>query len=348
MSVLDKMKQQAPEMWAECAPEIAQRVAFSKSGQYLPLQRIQSDTDRFNELMCQRWHGAFNAYQVALNYCRHEGVSLYNQEKDEAHRNSDFKFRAVSTLHANSCVAAHAVLLLLQAGLAQEALNKWRSMFEFSCFAVLLRKGDQELAERYILHAHVEDAKMLELEEAELQQNEKSYNKSTYDSCYERRDELIEKYGKSYNTPYGWAVDATQNKSPQIKDIVRAAGFYQYMSEHKAASMSLHGSFDAIYNISTPPSLHMKLWGPSSYGIAQAAEQSLLMLLLSTVDFLNLRSSRDVFVAMEVIEALIVRAQDMFASIEKQIMQLGELNSFGEKHPSPPSGEGPDSKAELD
>lgn len=276
--------------------------------------------------MYNRWHEAFDAYEIALNYCRFVGLSLYNKEKDEAYKNHDFKFRALSVLHANACIAAHSILLLLQHGFAQEALNKWRSMFEMSCFALLIQRGDQDLAERFVLHAHIEDAKMMELEEAELKASGQPYDEELFHSVYAQRDVLLAKYGNSYNGPYGWAVAVTKNKSPKITDIVAVAGFNQYLSQHKTASISLHGSFNTTYNISTPPSVPTRLWGPSSHGVAHAGELALLMLMLCTVNFQNLRQSRETYIAMEVMGSLVRRAQNLFASIEEQTTREDNQN----------------------
>lgn len=130
-------------------------------------------------------------------------------------------------------------------------MARWRSLHEVATVAQFLSgnaDGDDALAERYLLHVHVEEwnaAREYAKHCAKL--GLEPLTPEEYAARKEAFDELIGRFGKPYGTQYGWAAAKLGMKHPKIADIEAAVGLEYLRPHYRVASHSVHANPRGIF-----------------------------------------------------------------------------------------------------
>lgn len=145
------------------------------------------------------------------------------------------KLRTLHDLLMRTVQVGREVELLLLAGFPDGALARWRSMHELNVVATVLACEDSSASERYAHH----EAVMAERDVRHLiaageggrrtrrQRRRRREVVARHESLVRRRDELLERYGREFARPYGWAADITSRKlgvkDPKFTHLERLA-----------------------------------------------------------------------------------------------------------------------------
>jgi hypothetical protein len=110
-------------------------------------------------------------------------------------------------LHVRACQVTHEIIVLLENGLADGAMARWRTLHEITIVAAIIAKFGDEIAERYVhyqivesfgaIKAYERDHKALGYKAPSKRQSEKT-----------RKDykAIIVRFGKTFGEEYGWAA----------------------------------------------------------------------------------------------------------------------------------------------
>lgn len=177
----------------------------------------------------------------------------------------------------------------MRAGYADGAAARWRTLHEIAVTGSFLVEHGEDAAERYLAHFPCEQLK-----------GARAYNEHARALGYRRLDRrhirrlecqvnvLAQRYGKPFPADYGWAAHGLQRGRVTFAAIEEAVKlpfmrpFYRLASEQVHASS--RGSFVRGGVIGQAlPSVQV-LAGPSNYGFADPAINSVRALMLATAN----------------------------------------------------------------
>jgi hypothetical protein len=229
------------------------------------------DAAGFKERLHQRWGKGIELLRMLLTMSRETAGEELKRYHQATPAEVDIKFMLLVRLHARACQVTEEIICLLEGGLAEGAMARWRTLHEIAVVSAVLADGDRDLAERFILHETVEDWD-------QLKERRQAWPTKAPSKAHARResdlkaqyDALIAKYEKPFGSPYGWAAGYLNNKKPTFKDLQRQAKKAIERSHYKLASFNVHaGASGTLNRLSGMGESRHLLAGRSNAGLAE-------------------------------------------------------------------------------
>lgn len=161
------------------------------------------------------------------------------------------KREALLILHMRACQTTLEILTLIENGLPDGAYARWRTLYEITVVAFFVSRFGDEAAERYMEHDVVSARESLV--------NEFKFSGEQYDPMLLEGEAkeiegdfvaVVQKFGKSFAGPYGWAADSLGKKSPRFQDLEEAVDWGALPPEYKWSSFKVHaGSAGALRSL---------------------------------------------------------------------------------------------------
>lgn len=284
-------------------------VAVAKILELLPeaaLKTSEAATDRMFKVLCERWPveyaiqlGEFVEFKgrleerwgeglgylrMLLTCCREAGqetLKRHNKSKSKRHMHRRW---VLVRLHARACQVTDEIICLLENGFADGAMARWRTLYELSVVAALIADGDEDLAERYILHDAVElkrqadeyDATQVPLGFTPISKRKRVAIELQYKI-------VLDRFEPTFAYPYGWAALHLNRKKPTFKELQIAAGRASMSSYYKMASFNVHaGARSLFFNLGSLGDQDILPAGRSNAGLVDPGEQTAQTLALIT------------------------------------------------------------------
>lgn len=222
-------------------------LATLKRGWQGELRRQRREGAGFERRLSRRWGEPLALLRMLLTIAQEYGASV-NQELRESSVPSPYLVEVLTRLHARACQVVHEILVLLVAGLADGAMARWRTLHEIAVIALFIGEHGEDLAERYVLHQHVESRRAARdyiacqerlgyepLEPSEIEAVEQLYAN------------LLGRFGHSFGTQYGWAAEQLGIKKPAFDRIERAAGIDHLRAHYRMASHNVHANPKGVF-----------------------------------------------------------------------------------------------------
>lgn len=285
---------------------------------------INKDTKGFEKRNYQRWKPAFVAIEALWQVSHEIGAALNNQERPKAAQTSDYQFEAVVSLHAKTHLVAREAIALMQAGFADGALARWRTMHELTCIALLLSQAPQRVAELYLLSFRFDAYKAAKL----------SHEFMPADSCEHFTAEEVEAigqdcerikahYGVNLGEEYEWARAVMPQGTPakkkvSFRDLEEAAGQTLMRPYYKWASQHNHGAYRpadkglGMVEAKSP----LMLTGQSNSGMVDPLQLVARTLAKVSEALFCVRSTFDTVVYRDVIDSLAYRVAPIATAAE--------------------------------
>lgn len=238
----------------------------------------------FKERMEERWGEGLSYLRMLLTCSRDIG-----QETLQRHNKSKSKQRVhrrwvLLRLHARACQVTDEIICLMENGFADGAMARWRTIHELFVVAALIADGDEDLAERYIIHDAVEVKRQVdEYEETQVPLGFAPIGKRMRKTIELRYQAVFDRFGKEFTYPYGWAAQHLGQKKPTFKDLQIAANRTSMNSHYKLASFNIHaGARSLFFNLSSMGDHDVVLAGRSNAGLVDPGERAAQSLALIT------------------------------------------------------------------
>lgn len=277
----------------EAIPEAA-RLAVDKASELLfkSLKRKweeehlaqQYEVQIFRDGLEARWGKGLDYLRMLLTCCREIGAQTlkrYNKSKSKRHA---LRRWVLVRLHARACQVADEIICLMENGFADGSMARWRTIHELCVVATLIADGDEDLAERYILHDAVEvkrqadeyEATQVPLGAAPISRRERNAIDREYQA-------ILGRYGPAFAHPYGWAANHMNLKKPTFKDLQSAADHAGMNSHYKLASFGVHASARSLFfNLSAIGDQQLLLAGRCNAGLEEPGMRMAQSLALIT------------------------------------------------------------------
>jgi len=148
-------------------------------------------------------------------------------------------------LHARACQTTLEILTLAEHGLADGAFARWRTLYEIAVVAFVIDRFGDSIAEKYLEHDIVSTKELVDIER---RYNPQAYSKKFVHAVQENFNYVIEKYGSSFSSPYGWAITETDRKRPTFQDIEKLVDWGSLSPNYKLSSQKVHAGAAGLLN----------------------------------------------------------------------------------------------------
>jgi hypothetical protein len=254
-----------------------------------------------------RWEKLFTYLELFIEIATEAGSNYNKRYRPEAVEKEDLKFDTICRLHAKGCLISREILALLKNGFPDGALSRWRALHEVKITAQFLQDNDEELTSRYVLFELIDCYKgAIQLNEHSERLSLKGFTSEEVDEFKENHDQLIDKYGKDYAKSYGWAHGYIKGHVT-FADIEKAVGQQHWRPYYKWASHNVHANIKSLTSSLGKSIEHdpVLLVGPSSYGMLDPFQQTVLSLNCLTATLLMSSTDIEDIACMKVLDIFV-------------------------------------------
>lgn len=234
------------------------------------------------------WGPAIDLLETLLHATIDVGQWFDERNRAQAVKTQDLRFEALIRLHARAAQVTWEILTLLKAGLADGAHSRWRTLHEVTVIASFIRQGDNDLAERYLLHHNI--TRWRSLPDHQAYADRLQTERFTHDEVANIETvhgELVSRFGRDYENDWGWAAVALGVRSPKFRQIERATDLDHWRPYVRMANHAVHaGSQGITFSLMTSDDDRKALAGPSNMGLADPAAGTALTLNIITCTLL--------------------------------------------------------------
>lgn len=258
---------------------------------------------KFRRRMRNQWGAAIDRLQMCLTVARELGTSANTALRTDQAEPPGHLGDVMTRLHARACQITEEVASLLASGFADGAIARWRTLHEIAVVASFLRESGEQLARRYTEHQVIE-----------------SYRAAVdYQACCERlgyepmsdeeveemagaREDLLQSYGREFDSAYGWAAEAVGKPRPTFRDIEEATGIDHYRAHYRMASHNIHANPKGVFfRLGLVKEARLLLAGPSDAGLAEPGQSTAISLMQVTAAVSLLRPDLDALIGLAVL-----------------------------------------------
>jgi len=244
----------------------------------------QNEISSFKERMEERWGEGLGYLRMLLTCSRDIGQDTLKRHNKSKSRQRIHRRWVLLRLHARACQITDEIVCLMENGFADGAMARWRTLHELSVVASLIADGDEDLAERYILHDAVEVKRQAdEYDATQVSLGFAPLGKRMRRTIELRYQTVLDRFGKEFTYPYGWAAKHLGHKKPTFKELQIAANRASMNSHYKLASFNIHaGARSLFFNLSSIGDQDVVLGGRSNAGLVDPGERAAQSLALIT------------------------------------------------------------------
>lgn len=294
-----------------------------------------AEMDGFKANLQARWGKGFDLLRMLIEMSRDQGTAFHRRASRSRSARHAHLNTALSHLHTRALQIASEIMTLMEGGLADGAMARWRTLHEVTCVATVLTDGGEELADRYLTHEIVEARKAL----------------GQYQGCHEalgyapfspreaakiERDyaAVIGRYGREFGGEYGWVATHLGISRPNFSQIEEAAGRAMMRSHYKMASHNVHAGAKGIaYRLGAFDRRFSGIAGATNVGFVEPGQNLGLSLLHFTMLLLPRRWTLDKIALLTVmvdiqgeIGPALARSEGSITRDERRIRKAREVS----------------------
>ena len=202
------------------------------------------------------------------------GEQLLEQLQLDRNNGRPVFLQQLARLYANACRVTDGICVLLAAGHADEAMGRWRTLFEHSVMARFLSQGDEDLARRYFQH-HVKASVRAQKDYRRYHQRlgVTAPDKEEEEEARKLLEDYKQRYGASFASDYGWAGNL------RFFDLAKDVGLDYLMPYYGMASYNVHADAKSLLTKLGVHESAIALPGPSLLGMATPGHCTAIALL---------------------------------------------------------------------
>lgn len=292
------------------------------------LQENNEEIEDFKRRVTNFWKEPLDLLDLLLIYSRQMGSKFNKEMSTIAEKENDYVFLALIRLHAKACLVSQEIAILMKHGYASGAHARWRSLHEIAVTALFIKEHGNEVAERYLNYRHIESyyamrqykehAKKLHYEPLEEEEEENTTSVKNF---------FVEKYGRSFENPYGWASKELNKPRPNFADIEKSVGVDHMRPYYKMASNAVHADSKGTFfnvGISKSEEEEILLAGPSDSGLADPGSCTAVSMNLINSTLITSRPTVENLILLNATAMLVNEINDAFLEAHKFIEEQTE------------------------
>ena len=303
------------------AAEILSNELKSKSARMLKeRQRINRS---FEKRLIKRWAKPIDILEMFYVIAFEVGEEFNREYREEAAKNNDYLFDALTRIHARACQVCFEIITLLKNGLADGAHARWRTLHELAIISFFIEEHGQEIAKRFLDYEAVENYR-------DAVEHQKHCNALGYEPLSSKEFKEIEndyfstcrKHGKKFNKNYGW-IPKNMLSERKFKEIEKSLKIDKFHYFYTLASHNIHAGAKSLkfrlglFQDSSKSDL--LLAGPSNYGLADPGQGAAISLNQVTFCLLASKPSMERLTTMTTMHKIVNEICEAFVEVQFQI-----------------------------
>lgn len=202
---------------------------------------------QFRENLLLRWQDAFDTLRMIYTISVEIGGDLVKSRRRSKGKKHRVLNDTLVRLHARACQVTFEIVTLMENGLADGAMARWRTLHEIVVVAELLAEHGEELAIRYRAHELVEAKRAMDrFVQYHQQLGYAPPSKRDVAETDREYQAVLKLYGHGFGSEYGWAAEHLKIKKPRMVDLEAACGQAAMQSYYRMASYNVHASSKGI------------------------------------------------------------------------------------------------------
>ena len=282
----------------------------------------QRQMEQFENKVKRRWGKPLELMELQIETATNACADPSRQTNYDPHRSTDYVIEALIRLHVRACRVSREILLLLHSGYADGALARWRTLHEIAVIAAVIRKFDNDIAKKYLLHDVVEYYKTnLGIQKALRKLGQEPPIDDEFDKIEPLYNRRIRKFGSSFKNRYGWAASVTKSKNPTMYDLEQLTDNDDLRPFVGMANDNVHVNAYGDHNRLATSLLNQKvlLGGPSNSGLKEPGILTARSLGNMTSVLLKTKSSSDRAITGLALMDLVDEITEAFQTVEKEL-----------------------------
>jgi hypothetical protein len=278
----------------------------------------------FEKRLYRRWKKALDALGVLIVVATEAGEEFNRELRPQAAQAGDFRFDVLVRLHARACQVAGEVAVMLASGFADGAHARWRTLHEIATVASFIAEHDNDTAERYLLHEHVESYKAaLQMQAYHSRLGLSGFSAQEMDHLKDNRDRVVSRYGDSFKEDYGWASQALGKQRPNFSDLEQKVALDHMRPYYKMASHNVHANSKGMnFKLGKLEGNHdVLLAGASNAGLADPGSSAAISLGQISITLLATNPNIDRLVACTVIARFMTDCKSAFMAAHDALLK---------------------------
>jgi hypothetical protein len=214
-------------------------------------------------------------------------------------------------------------------------MARWRTLHEISSVAFVLVRHGEPLAARYVDHQVVESFRAANnYQECCERLGCERLSDNEYLAFKNDRDQLLQRYEKSFKNDNGWAAKVVDNDRPKFRDIEKAAGIDHLRTHYQMASHNVHANPNGVFfRLGLLHESDILLAGCSNAGLADPGHCCAISLLHTTAALCTIQPNLDSIVALKILQALADEIGSMFFEAHQQLVSNSGQQSNNQTTP---------------
>jgi hypothetical protein len=283
-----------PDVLDSATHELAHKTLTDLKRRWPAYSRKQrGELATFRKHLYGRWKIPLESLRMLVTMSREIGDSVnreIRQSPDAARQRHSVDVLARS--HARGCQIAEEILTLLEAGFADGAMARWRTIHEIAVMASFIAAHGEELAERYVLHTAVESKRAAdEYQKCQPRLGYEPLPVKEIETVQKAYEAAISKYGPDFaKGDYGWAGHHLSKTKPTFRDIEAAVNIDHFRAHYRLASYNVHANPKGVFfKLGMLAESQVLLAGPSNAGLADPGHGAAISLSRVTAALVELQ-----------------------------------------------------------
>jgi hypothetical protein len=319
--MVEKLTSKMPDIIDNVSKKTARDIFKTLRAKWTVEGAIQAyETDEFRQRLEDRWGEGLDLLCMLLTVCREIGSEANKRYRRSKSKKHQFRRFVLIRLQSRACQVADEIITLMENGFANGAMARWRTLHEIAVIVTLIENGDEELAERYILHDAVDRKR--EADEYERTQVPIGYAplaKSVRKELEKNYAEALKRFGEDFKGEYGWASSIIKGRAT-FRRLQEEAGREGMTSYYKLASYNIHvgahSMFNSLTNIGNDEIL---LAGRSNAGLLEPGQNTAFSLVQITASLTQYAKDMDYIIQQTTVIEIRDAITKAFANADRKL-----------------------------
>ena len=237
----------------------------------------------------ERWKSGFQKLRALRETSIQAGMNFQKHFLQKEEYQHDVLYGVLMRQHAHACRISGEIIVLLEAGYADGAIARWRTLYEISVTCLIIKKYGRNAASDYVKHGIVKNSEgILEYQKTAEAMGLPPFSREEVEAAEKIKEEITDG-----DRSWHWARrHAGVSKLEKLREIV---GLDNWSHNYKLASRNIHSDYyemDRLHAMSEAKQ-DLLLVGQSNSGMTAPAHFTAINLAIITSVFILVGSDDD-------------------------------------------------------
>jgi hypothetical protein len=320
----DYLKEKYSEFFRQTSGRISDKFYQRLKRNFLETHKsIKENNEIFENKLNEIWGEPLRLYAILLFFVSEIIIAYFEDGREDSknEKGKDFKFQALIRINFRACRTGNEILALLEKGYADGADARWRTLHELAVTALFIHKNDDDLAERYLLHANIESFQAMRARQKYSVRNKSEpFTEPSMANAEKIYNDLLARYGANYKKDYGWAAKILGVQKPDFTDIERNVELDHARPNVKMSNHLVHSSAKGVFfSLGLPESKTILFTGASNLGLAPPGVNASISLMQTCYALLASKPFPQNEIVIQILEIFIDEIRIAFTKVSLSI-----------------------------